>query len=105
VRFYVSFGGKYAQEAHPVFVNGVWADGRSDPRANEMRYAHPDNWIEVEAPDESAARQIVVDHIGSYWSMMYNEAEWDAHSWTDRQRWFPGRCILELWADGRIEVP
>lgn len=95
MRYYVSFGVQYATEAHPSFASG---------RVPAMRYAHPDNWIEVEAPTELAARQLVNRTLGNNaWSNMYDEAGWQAISDSDRARWYPGRCIALFAEDGVIE--
>lgn len=93
MKFYVSFGYQYAVEAHPSWVSG---------RVPEMRRAHPDNWIEVEAPDEYSARVGIMGLLGNNaWSMMYGEEEWGG---MDRSRFFPGECILSLSFD-RAEAP
>lgn len=72
MKFYVTFGQKYANEPHP-----------------KLPEAHPNNWVEVEAWGEMAARAIVHAHLGMNWAMIYDENQWD-------QRFYPGKCIKIL---------
>lgn len=78
MKFYVTFGQKYARETHPMFPD-----------------AHPDGWIEVEADTEYAARCVVVQKIGTGWSSIYSEESWLA--WEDT-----GRTNDELYPRGCI---
>lgn len=87
MRFYFTFGMQYATEAHSSFVSG---------RVPVMRDAHPDNWVEVEAPDFDAARRIVLDHLGTAWCWQYDEQEWASRN----PAHFPGRCIATFTEDG-----
>lgn len=50
----VTFGLKYAREAHPV---AAWA--------------HPAGWLAVIAPDEETARALTVALVGLHWSYIY----------------------------------
>lgn len=59
--FRVTWGQRYAREAHPTFAK-----------------AHPDGWLTIVAPDEHAARDVAIDHLGAAWSFLYVTAELDA---------------------------
>lgn len=91
--FYVSFGYKYATQAHPAFVSG---------ECLAMRHAHPNNWIEVEAPNQYEARQLVTRTLGTGWSMMYRADEWE--QMRNRDLYFPGQCIARFSAEG-VTIP
>lgn len=58
--FYVTFGVMYRHTPHPYW-----------------EHAHPDGWLEVEAPDETAARELVQAHIGTQYAFMYSEQEFN----------------------------
>jgi hypothetical protein len=95
MRFYVSFGCGYANQAHPSFVDG---------KVPAMRFAHPDNWIEVDAPNEYEARLAVNSMLGNNgWSMIYEASEWERMH--NRDLFFPGRCIARITNSGELEVP
>ena len=49
--------------------------------------AHPlgGNWIEVEAEDEYAAREVILKFFGTKWVFLYSEAQW-----VETQKFFPG---------------
>lgn len=71
MKFYVTFGQKYRDEPHP-----------------HLPLAHPDNWVEVEAWGEMAARAIACENLGKYWSGIYDETRW-----AKIHKAFPGRCV------------
>ena len=75
MKFYVTFGQKYALEPHPKLTG-----------------ANPDNWVEVEAWGEMAARAIVHEHLGCHWAALYDESKWAKI----RKGVFPGWCIKTL---------
>ena len=56
--FYVTFGQQYRHEGHPF-----------------DRKIHPDGYLKFEAVDYAAAREIITDLLGTKWSMMYDEEE------------------------------
>lgn len=57
--FYVTFNLKWATEQHPRFKD-----------------AHPEGWLEVEAPNELTARLLTIEHIGRAWAFIYDERTW-----------------------------
>jgi hypothetical protein len=59
MKFYVTFGQRYAREEHPSFPE-----------------AHPDGWVEVIADTEYAARVLTKKRLGTAWSHMYTEKIW-----------------------------
>ena len=80
-RFFVTFGQRYAREEHPVLPT-----------------AHPDVWLEVQAPHYDAARELVIEALGSRWSNLYEEDDWEPD-------WYPGgRAALVTTADPELEV-
>jgi hypothetical protein len=68
----VTFGNKYLTEPHPFFPQ-----------------AHPDGWVEVEAPGYSEARKIIYENLGDKWAFMYREDQ-------IRKEYFPLGKIGEL---------
>lgn len=60
--FYVTFGGKYAREAHP-----------------RLSVAHPDGWVTIEADDYEQARAATVALLGTAWCWLHDtprDPEW-----------------------------
>jgi hypothetical protein len=55
-KFYLTFGVKYAREAHPTF-----------PRA------HPNGYVVIEADVYEDAREKVIEVFGIYWCDLYTE--------------------------------
>ncbi|QWY82831.1 hypothetical protein PP641_gp091 [Arthrobacter phage SilentRX] len=58
--FYVTFGMMYRHEKHPFWTG-----------------AHPDGWLEVQAPDEDAARELVRRYIGNRYAFIYDKLRFD----------------------------
>ncbi len=56
MKFYVTFGQKYRREQHPRLLK-----------------AHPDGWVEIDAPSRSEARELVVRLLEQAWAAMYDE--------------------------------
>lgn len=68
--FYVTFGVQYSHEPHPA-----WAG------------AHPAGWLQVSAPDEEAARKLLMEYIGNHYAFIYPEDRFDPKG--DALRWYP----------------
>ena len=78
-RWFLTFGQQYRREPHPIGMG-----------------ANPDGYVEVHAPDELAARQQVVELIGSAWSMLYSEDEFFSEEYAFEEMrtidYFPDGC-------------
>jgi hypothetical protein len=70
VEFRVTFGQRYAREAHPVLG----------------REAHPDGWLTVVADDYETARALVVRELGTAWANLYPLGSMTRDEWA---KWFP----------------
>ena len=81
MKFYVTFGTKYADEPHPHF-----------PSIN------PDGWVEVEAENESVARQIIYDLLGDKWAFIYSEDSIE-------KIFFPAGCIATAEQIKKLNLP
>jgi hypothetical protein len=57
-KFFVTFGSQYRYEEHPYFTD-----------------AHPDGWVEIEAEDETQAREMAWSLFGDHWSFIYGDYE------------------------------
>jgi len=55
VRFFITFGQRYAREAHP-----------------RLAAAHPDGWVLIEARTYDSAREIAFANLGVFWGEMYD---------------------------------
>lgn len=60
MKYFVTFGQRYAREPHPTFPA-----------------AHPDGWLEIEAPNYAAANQAAHDFLGSHFALLYEERNFD----------------------------
>jgi hypothetical protein len=78
--FYVTFGQKYRREEHPLWP-----------------LAHPDGWLEVEAPSEKDARLLLHKALGKYWGFIYTNLESLTPSY------YPRHCIGTLSKHGGLE--
>lgn len=78
-RYHLTFGVQYLREPHPLGAS-----------------SNPNGWIEVHAPDELAARNQVVELIGSAWSMLYSEEEFFSEEYAFEEMrtvdYFPAGC-------------
>jgi hypothetical protein len=58
--FWLTFGQRFAREHHPAFTS------------QKIDYQpHPDGWVTILAPDETAARELAYSVFGSAWSSIY----------------------------------
>jgi hypothetical protein len=64
VEFRVTFGAQYPRVPHPSYSK-----------------AHRDGWLAVFAHDESEARRLVTDYIGTEWAFLYRVDEISWHHW------------------------
>lgn len=76
--FYLTFGVRYRHEKHPAW------DG-----------AHPDGWLEIQAPDEEAARLLVRSFIGNKYAFIYDEHRFE-------RKWHPRGRLATITTDGGI---
>lgn len=76
--FYVSFGMMYAHEKHPHWPG-----------------AHPHGWLEVQAPDEEAARLLLRTFIGTRYAFMYDEERFE-------RKWHPRGRLATITTNGGI---
>ena len=79
MRFYVTFGQRYAREQHPTMLG-----------------AHPNGWVVVEADDMTDARVLVVQYLGTAWSNIYRDDN------TPTISEFPRGPIGRLTKDGLV---
>jgi len=56
--FRITFGLQYRNEPHP-----------------RVKWAHPDGWLSVYAPDYETARELAVALVGSHFAFMYIEGK------------------------------
>lgn len=76
--FYLTFGMQYSHEVHPH-----WAG------------AHPSGWLEIQAPDEDAARQLVREYIGNRYAFIYDEARF-------QRKWHPMGRLATITTTGEV---
>ena len=72
--FCVTFGQQYPREPHPMFGG-----------------AHRDGWVEIHADDEDDARRRAVGVLGTAWSGLYTEDDFDPGL-------YPLGCLLTIGA-------
>lgn len=81
--FYITFGGRYRYERHPY-----WGG------------ADPNGWLEVIAPDEDAAVELVWAHIGRAWAFIYPAERFDT---TENRKYYKkGRLAIISVAEGPV---
>lgn len=91
--FRVTFGQKYAREPHPT-----------------VRWAHPDGWATIDAPDHMTARQLAVAVLGASWGGLYDVAGHDGGLLGDvlghAVDWslFPRGELARIHTDGSVTV-
>lgn len=71
--FRVTFGVQYATEQHPV------------------SWVHPDGWLAVVAPNETVAREAVINMVGTQWAFIYDDND-------------PRRPTLERYPLGQLHL-
>lgn len=76
--FYVTFGMMYRHEAHP-----------------HWKGAHPDGWLEVQAPDEDAARLLLRSLVGNRYAFIYEERRFE-------RKWHPLGRLATVTTNGGI---
>lgn len=80
-RWFVTFPQVYRFEDHPKLAG-----------------AHPEGYVEVEAKDAEKARKHTLAALGSHWSVMYGEDEFDAG-------YFPRGCLGRVRkVDGSVQI-
>ena len=60
MKYFVTFGQRYRRTPHPFFYG-----------------AHPDGWVEVDAPDMPTARAEVDRALGPFWAELYSSATFE----------------------------
>ncbi len=70
--WYVTFGQQYPREPHPV-----------------LEVAHRDGWVEIEAPTWEEARARTTIELGSAWSAMYEDDDFD-------RSYYPLGCLARF---------
>lgn len=76
--FYVTFGQRYRNEAHPRFA-----------------LAHPEGWVVLEAEDEAFAREGAWILFHQHWAFIYDAEQWAEPS-------VSGKTNEELWPRGEL---
>jgi hypothetical protein len=74
--FYLTFGQRYLRESHPLFPA-----------------AHPDGWIQIEAPTYAAARSLAAQHLKDRWAFLYSADDF-------RPELFPLGALAQITIDG-----
>jgi hypothetical protein len=74
--FYLTFGYRYLHEPHPFFPA-----------------AHPDGWIQIEAPTYAAARDLASKHLHNRWAFLYPADEFYSEL-------FPLGALARITAEG-----
>lgn len=84
--FYVTFGDQYRREPHVSFQN-----------------AHPDGYVQIDAPDEVTARRVAFGIFDTQWSMLYTFDEFWKDGTADVERWYPLGRLGYIICDMEIE--